>query len=366
MRLLFVGGGSGGPVSPLLAVADNIRDNHPQAEIFFVGGKQGPEKLMAQQAGFTFFAITSGKLRRYMSFKNIIAPIFIIFGFFESVFLLKKLKPDCVFGTGSFIQVPLMWAAFFFRIPVIIHQQDMYPSLSNQLCSLIAKRITVTFEDSLRDFAQSFGLFYKKNPDKVVWTGNPFRKNLMNVSREEALKKFNLKKDFPTVLIFGGGTGAEGINRLVVTSLPLLTKAVQIIHVTGAGKAQVGSRDNYHPYEFIGDMGSAFAAADLVVCRAGLSTITELSWLQKVSIIIPMPKSHQEFNAWALGQRGAAIVAKQNQLDGEKFVALIRRVLVDGTLQENVRRAISKIMPKTATEKISTILIQAAVSHERN
>lgn len=366
MRLLFVGGGSGGPVSPLLAVADNITNTHPQAEIFFVGGKQGPEKLMTEQAGYQFFAITSGKLRRYMSFQNFIEPLFIITGFFESLFLLKKLRPDCVFGTGSFVQVPLMWAAFFFRIPVIIHQQDMYPSLSNQLCSLIAKRITVTFEDSLRDFSQSFGLLYKKNPDKVVWTGNPFRKNLMNVDKEEALERFKLKKDFPTVLIFGGGTGSEAINKLVVTSLPLLSKAAQIIHVTGAGKAQAAPRENYHPYEFISDMGSAFAAADLVVCRAGLSTITELSWLKKVSIIIPMPKSHQEFNAWALGQRNAAIVAKQSQLDAEKFVALIRRVLVDGTLQENIRHNISKIIPKTATEKISTILIQAAVSHERN
>lgn len=366
MKFIFVGGGSGGPVAPLLAIADTIKSENPKVSISFVGTKEGPEKNMVEQTGFKFHTIYSGKLKRYFSVSNFIAPFYICVGFLQSFFILRKLKPDCVFGAGSFVQVPFMWAAFFLRIPVVIHQQDVFPSLSNQLCALIASTITVTFEDSLRDFPSGLGLLYKKDAHKAVWTGNPFRNSLKDIEKSAALKKFELHSELPVVLVLGGGTGADAINKLVVASLPVLTKNVQIIHATGKGKLLIEAQHNYHPYEFISDMAAAYKAADIVVCRAGLSTITELSNLKKVSIMIPMPKSHQEYNAWTLSQREASVVISQKLLDAEKFSGIIRKVLIDGVLQKKIQNNIGKVMPHGANEKISHILIEKATRNARN
>src|SRR5579864_4564887 len=145
MKILLVGGGSGGPVAPLIAVADHIQMAHPKAEFLLVGTNSGPERQMAAAAGIGFKHITTGKLRRYFSLKNLGSPFLTLFGFFQSLRILKKFRPDCVFGTGSFVQVPMVWAAWFLKIPVVLHQQDILPSLANRLCQMVAKKITVTF-----------------------------------------------------------------------------------------------------------------------------------------------------------------------------------------------------------------------------
>ncbi len=358
MKLLFVGGGSGGPVAPLLAVANHIHAMGLKNDILFVGTKNGPEAKMVRQAGFKFTYVASGKMRRYFSWENFISPFFIIIGFIQSIRILRKFKPGCVMGAGSYVQVPLLWAAFFLKIPIVIHQQDIVPSLSNQLCSLIASKITVTFESSIRDFPSGFGILYKKHTQKVSWTGNPFRENLLAMTKKEAINLFGLKNKLPVVLVLGGGTGASDLNSLINHALPMLTRYTEVIHSTGFGKNLARVREGYHPFEFIDNMGAAYAAADLVICRAGLSTITELSRLKKVSIIIPMPESHQELNAWSLAQYGAAVVVKQGNLSPEKFVHLIRKLLVDGVMQKNLQYNIAKIMPHNATEKIAEIVLK--------
>src|SRR5262249_343372 len=153
MKILMVGGGSGGPVAPLLAVAEEIKKAHTKADFLFIGTAHGPEVDMVQRAGFTFTHITAGKFRRYFSWKNFVAPFLVLLGFLESLKIVKRFKPDCVFATGSFVQVPVLWAAWILKVPVVIHQQDVLLSLANKLCSWIAARVTVTFESSLNDFS---------------------------------------------------------------------------------------------------------------------------------------------------------------------------------------------------------------------
>jgi len=361
MRILLVGGGSGGPVSPLLAVAKHILKSHPKAEFLFVGTKTGPERAMAKNDGINFTAITSGKWRRYFSLKNLAAPFLILAGFVQSLKILKSFRPDCVFGTGSFVQVPVMWAGWFLKIPVILHQQDLTPSLANKLCELCAAKITVTFSQSANNFSTGLGIFYKKHPgDKIAITGNPFREELRDADKTEAQKFFNLRPDMPTLLVLGGGTGAAFLNNLILKSLPQLSKTVQIIHSTGKGKFVAGAVENYHPYEFIQNMAGAYAAADIVFSRAGLSTITELSNLKKLSVIMPMPRSHQEFNAVLLVRLEAAIVISQSRATPESFTALIRRLLFAGEAQNILKHNIGKIMPHDAAEKIGEIIIKLA------
>jgi UDP-N-acetylglucosamine--N-acetylmuramyl-(pentapeptide) pyrophosphoryl-undecaprenol N-acetylglucosamine transferase len=361
MKILLVGGGSGGPVAPLLAIANHIKKTHPGAEFLLVGTKTGPERTMSKVADFNFIAITSGKWRRYFSLKNIATPFLLVAGFVQSLKLLKQFKPNCVFGTGSFVQVPLVWAAWILKIPVVLHQQDLAPSLANKLCEFIASKITVTFSQSAKNFSSEFGLFYRKRAaDKIVVTGNPFREELRAGDRTEAQKFFNLRKDLPTLLVLGGGTGAEFINNLILDSLPELAKTVQIIHSTGSGKFKTSDAADYHPYQFIDNMAGAFAAADIVLGRAGLSTLTELSNLKKISIIVPMPESHQEINGMLLAKLDAAIVVRQKKLEPENLIALIRKLLFAHELGEVIKHNIGKIMPHDANEKISEIIIKLA------
>jgi UDP-N-acetylglucosamine--N-acetylmuramyl-(pentapeptide) pyrophosphoryl-undecaprenol N-acetylglucosamine transferase len=266
-----------------------------------------------------------------------------------------------VFGTGSFVQVPLVWAAWFLNIPVVLHQQDVEPSLANKLCELCASKITVTFASSENNFSTGLGIFYKKHPgDKISVTGNPFREELRHADKAEAQKFFNLKPDFPTLLVLGGGTGAEFMNKFISDCLPGLLKTVQIIHSAGQGKLKLGEQENYHPYEFIQNMAGAYAAADIVLARAGLSTITELSNLRKLSIIVPMPQSHQEINGLFLTRMEAAIVVNQSRMTPAGFNGLIRKLLFAPEAQDILKHNIGKIMPHEANEKISEIILKLA------
>lgn len=359
MRILLVGGGSGGSVAPLLAVAKHIKQGHPSAEFLLVGTKSGPESGMAKNAGVKFVSVTSGKLRRYFSWQNFWSPFQITTGFFQSLKILKSFKPACIFGAGSFVQVPVVWAAWFLKIPVVLHQQDVAASLANKLCELAANKITVTFPQSVKSFSSSFGVFYKKHAgDKILTTGNPFREELREGDRELARKFFNLKSDLPVLLVIGGGTGAEFLNGLILDCLPELSKTVQIVHATGKGKFKSSALENYHPYEFIDNMSGAYAASDIVLARAGLSTLTELSHLQKLSIIVPMPVSHQEVNGMLLAKMEAAIVVRQKKLEPKIFIGLVRKFLFARELQETLKHNIAKIMPHNANEKISEIILK--------
>lgn len=364
MKILLVGGGSGGPVAPLLAVAEKIKLHHVQAEFLLVGTRSGPERLMAEEANLPFVAISAGKWRRYFSLKNLLTPFQLAAGCWQAWKLMKRFRPDCMFGAGSFVQVPVAWVAWLLGVPVVLHQQDFQPSLANRLCQVPARKITVTFEQSLSDFASGWGLFYKKSKaPKIVWTGNPSRFNLRGLKREEGLKAFGLRNDLPTLLVLGGGTGAGFLNQLIVRCLPELSRVVQIIHSTGPGKSAAPAQPDYHPYEFIKQAELAYAAADIVLCRAGMSTITELSNLQKVSIIVPMPDSHQEQNALFLLRRQAALVVPQSALDEHFLVRIIRKLLFDPKTQALFRQNITGIMPKQAAEKIAEIIETLAISH---
>lgn len=359
MKILLVGGGSGGPVSPLLAIAEEIKKYHSNAKFLLVGTKHGPERQMAEKANIPFAFIKAGKFRRYFSLKNLTSPFLILLGFFQSLKLLKAYRPDLVFGTGSFVQVPLVWAAWFKGIPVVLHQQDLVPSLANKLCQFAANKITVTFPGSLGSFFSSLGIFYKKRGgEKIILTGNPFREELKNGSKISGLKEFNLKPDLPVLLVLGGGTGSEFLNNLIEACAEQLSKTIQIIHSTGKNKLKNISAENYHAYEFINNMADAYAAADIVLARAGLSTLTELANLKKLSIIVPMPQSHQELNALLMVELQAAIVLNQDKIKPENFTKLVRRLLFAGEAQQILKTNINNIMPKEANKKITEIILK--------
>lgn len=350
LKIMLSGGGSGGPVTPLLTVARELYTLKPEATFVFIGGHDGPEKTLVAEAAKTlpiiFIPILSGKLRRYFSLKNV-ADLFNIGGaFFQSLYLLKKEKPDLVISAGAFVSVPLVWAAKFRNIPVLIHQQDVTPGLANRLMAGAAKIVTVTFKESL-----------KKYGAKAVLTGNPFISPTLT-SREEIFKNFNLDINRPLVLVFGGGTGARAINEAINNNLDKLLEFTQIIHLSGGGKNNSVNRSGYSILEFLShqQLLSVMAAADLIVARSGLATITELSALRKPSILIPMWHTHQEANANICRERGAAIVLSQTELN-DKLDFEIRGLLASEVKRKSLAEAMAGLNEQGAASKIAELVL---------
>jgi UDP-N-acetylglucosamine--N-acetylmuramyl-(pentapeptide) pyrophosphoryl-undecaprenol N-acetylglucosamine transferase len=344
-KIILTGGGTAGSVSPLLAIAEDLKSGG-NFEFLFIGTKAGIEKQMVKDAGLRYRAIAAGKLRRYFDWRNFLDVFRIKFGFWQAFFIILKEKPALVLSAGSFVAVPVVWAAWLWRVPILVHQLDIRPGLANKLMAPFARVITVTFEKSLADYGK-----------KAIWTGNPTRK-LQITNYKLQIDKFNLKSSLPVVFIVGGGTGAEGINKLVEAGLENLITFCQIIHSTGKGKMIAKRHQNYHAFEFLNavEMAAAISAAELVVCRAGIGTLTEISADGKPAIIIPMPDSHQEDNAALLVEKNAAAVLNQKILDSDSFVAAIKFLLDNPAEREKLSRNIKGLFKEGADESVIKII----------
>ncbi|MEK7539872.1 MAG: UDP-N-acetylglucosamine--N-acetylmuramyl-(pentapeptide) pyrophosphoryl-undecaprenol N-acetylglucosamine transferase [Patescibacteria group bacterium] len=339
-KVLFTGGGTLGPVSPLLALVPELRDQGVEVE--FVGTPDGPERQPVEQAGLKFYTLQAPRLRRFWSVHNLGIPFSLIRGLGQASRLLGQINPQVIVSAGGFVSVPLVWMGRLRGIPAIIHQQDLRPGLANRLMQHQAKVITVAFESSKIDFPKS---------KRVEWIGNPVR------DLTPSTHSLHLDQQFPTVLIFGGGTGAQALNALVGKSL---CEQANVIHLTGAGKKGPNfQHPRYHQFEFLGeDMKEALAVADVVVSRAGLGTISELAALKKVALIIPLPSSHQEDNASWLEAHDAAVVFEQSKLDPDRLTRNVTRLLTDQPLRTKLSKNISKITRPDAAHRLVEIILE--------
>ncbi|MCF7819912.1 MAG: undecaprenyldiphospho-muramoylpentapeptide beta-N-acetylglucosaminyltransferase [Candidatus Pacebacteria bacterium] len=346
--IVLSGGGTGGSVAPLLGLKQFLAKKHDNWQFVWFGTKTGLERKMIAEAGLKYIAISSGKLRRYFSFKNFLDIFKIILAFFQSLIYLKKLSPDLVMSAGAFVSVPLVWAAKILNIPVIVHQQDVRPGLANKLMAKASKKITVTFSKSLEDYG-----------NKAVLTGNPVRQAFkQNFSKRECLESLGLKTDRPTIAVVGGGQGAKAINDLVKESLDSLTKEIQIIHIAGSLAKTLNSQDSYLAFNFVSaeKLNRIFIASDLIISRCGLGSITELSFLKKPVIFIPMPFSHQEDNAEIIKKNQAGKVLDQNQLTITSFTNNILQLLQDDNKRQDLANNLFNLIPKQAEEKITEVI----------
>src|SRR3989338_936463 len=343
-KILLTGGGTGGSVTPLLALVDEL--GKAKFQYLWLGTTSGPEKEMIEKEGIEFKATAAGKFRRYWSWRNLFDPILVVVGFWQSLIIILKFKPDWIISAGSFVSVPAFWAGWLLRKKMIVHQQDARAGLANQLMAPLAKFITVTFDKSLRDYGP-----------EARWVGNPIRSKKLEVKSK---KYFNLQDSLPVLLVLGGGTGAMFINNLIGESLPQLTKICQIIHLTGKGKQAVLKKNypHYYPYEFldIRQMAEAYQAAGAVVSRCGMATLSELSYLAKPSILIPIPHSHKVENARVFEENSAAIVLDQPVLERTFFVKKIKMLLADKKLQAELSKNISAVIKRGAATELAKII----------
>ncbi|MBI5071309.1 undecaprenyldiphospho-muramoylpentapeptide beta-N-acetylglucosaminyltransferase [Candidatus Falkowbacteria bacterium] len=356
MKIILTGGGTMGSVTPLLAVAEELKKRVPDAEFFWFGTKNGPEKKIIESRNIKFAAVPAGKLRRYFSGWNFLMPFLLLAGFFKSLWLIFKFKPQMILSAGGFVAVPVVWAGWFLRVPSLIHQQDIRPGLANKLTARFAKIITVTFSDSLKYFS------------RAVVTGNPVRQEIFSGSKERIAEIFNLEKDLPILFILGGGTGALELNKIVVASALELVKFCQVIHMTGGRideslrmKIENIKRETarYHTVDFLTkDLPDVFAAADLVISRAGMATLTELAMLGKPTAVIPISGSHQEENVYYFKKQNAVVFWDENNLTPENFVGAVGELLNNEVELESLSRNIKEVMPSGAAEKITEEILK--------
>ncbi|MDA2921883.1 undecaprenyldiphospho-muramoylpentapeptide beta-N-acetylglucosaminyltransferase [Patescibacteria group bacterium AH-259-L07] len=356
MRIVLAGGGTGGSVSPLLAIAQELKKQLPEAEFLFIGTREGiPEKKLARMYTIPFKSIFSGKLRRYVSIRNIIDPFFIFVGLIQSFFIILQFKPHTILSAGGFVAVPVAWAGWLLHIPTFIHQQDIVPGLANKLLAPIAKKITVSAEASLKDFPKK----------KTVVTGNPVRVHVLQGNKERAFEIFNLEESLPTVLVIGGGSGALPINTFIAQIIPNLTQFCQVIHITGKDKqcnnVTIKQFNNYHQYEFLKtDIAHAYAIADVVISRAGMGVLTELAVLGKPTIIVPIPDSHQENNASYFSENKAALVLDQKTVTPKILFNTIQSLLSSDEKRAVLSLNILKLGNPDAAKNIAEMVLSAA------
>lgn len=346
MRVLLAGGGSGGSATPVLAVASEIRAHLPDVELLYIATRDGPEAMLAADERIPYVGISTGKLRRYWDTQNITDVGRILSGIGQSLNAVRRFKPDVAMGAGGFASVPPLAAAGLLRVPVLIHQQDVIPGLANRLLVPFARRITVALPETLAAFPAG----------RTVLHGNPVRRRVFEGRADKAYRMLGLQPGVPLLVATGGGTGALSLNQIVAAAAPDLIDRCQIVHLTGRGRGvptpDLGPR--YQQHEFLVDeMPHLLAAADLVITRAGLGTLSELSVLGKPSIVIPLPRSHQAANARSFAQAGGAIALDQDDLTPTALAALVRELLDDEPRRRQLGEAMRRITPADAAARIA-------------
>lgn len=348
MRVLLAGGGSGGSAAPVIAVAEALALRRPDAEFLYVGTRAGPERAMVEAAGLPYATVTTGRLRRYLTWRNLVDPALVVLGVLEAFALVRRFRPTVAFGAGGFATVPPLLAARLAGAGVAVHQQDVLPGLANRILAPFAARKTVAFEDTARRF-------WRRDARAV---GNPVRAIVLAADPDLGRKQLQLDRSVPLVLVMGGGTGALRLNQLVAEAARTLVREAELVHLTGSGKA-VGKWDapRYHPIEFLAEeLPHVLAAADVVVTRAGMSSLAEIGALHKAAIVVPMPQSHQEANARLLARHQAGIVRREADLTPEGLADEVKSLLGDEPGRRRLGAAAAGLLPPGAADRISEML----------
>lgn len=317
-KVLLTGGGTAGHVTPNIALLPLLKERG--FDVSYVGSYDGIEKKLIEEVGIPYHGISSGKLRRYFDIKNFTDPFRVIKGYFEAKKLIKSLKPDVVFSKGGFVTVPVVIAANKYKVPVVLHESDMTPGLANRICNPYATKVCCNFPETFNHLPK----------DKGVLTGQPIRSELFEGDKEACLKFTGLSGAKPILLITGGSLGSVAINKAVRSILTALLENFDIIHLCGKNNVDDSLKNikGYVQYDYIKDeLKDMFAAADVIISRAGANTICELLALRKPTLLIPLPASQsrgdQILNAASFERQGFSRVLDEETLTDELLLTTI-------------------------------------------
>ena len=349
----MTGGGTAGHVTPNIALMPALKARG--FEIYYIGSLDGIEKKLIEEIGIKYYGVSTGKFRRYFSLKNLTDPFRVFKGIREARKILKALSPDVVFSKGGFVGVPVVKGARKLGIPCIIHESDYSVGLANKLCFSAAEKICCDFPETLKSLPA----------EKGVLTGSPVRKELSEGNAGNGRIVCGFEDGKPVLLVIGGSLGAAAVNEAVRNALPELLKKYNVIHICGKGKTDdsFNNMEGYRQFDYVGrGLADLFAAADIVISRAGANSIFELLALKKPNILIPLPggRGDQLLNARSFEGQGYSMVIKQEELTTDLLVSKTDELFEN---KESYISAMSKSTQQDAI-KLITDLIVAAAEHE--
>ncbi len=352
INILISGGGTGGHIYPAIAIANEIKSRYPEANILFVGAKDKMEMEKVPQAGYEIKGLWISGIQRKLTLKNLLFPIKLIDSLLKAGKIIKKFNPDIAIGTGGFASGPTLMAANRKGIPTLIQEQNSYPGITNKYLSKKASKVCVAYDNLDRFFPF----------DKIIKTGNPVREDLLSIHVKDKIKAgndlFDLKKKRPTLLVLGGSLGARRINQLIEENLKLF-KDLKVQVLWQCGKLYFEEYKNFEEKKnvrvsaFINRMDLAYAAADIIISRAGASSVSELCIVGKPTIFIPSPnvaEDHQTKNAKSVAEKQGAILIKESELDS--FPIIFESLIKDEGKQKHLGDNIKELAMPNATNLI--------------
>ncbi len=382
VRVLVTGGGTGGHVSPAIAVIQTLRAmaTEPGAAFspvfLYVGSGAGVEKRLAAEQSIPFVGVQTGKLRRYASFQNVLDLFKVPVGMVQALQAVKIFRPDVVFSTGGYVSVPPTWAAGLLRVPVLVHEQTVQVGLATRLNARWATKIALSFEGAADELPPGLR-------KKAVVTGNPVRQVIFNGERSRAVERFGFTPEdeiLPCVYVTGGAQGSRIVNRAVEAVLCDLLERARVVHQCGqqpTGTEQdfdrLAAAKNALPPElarryfvtrFVGnEIGDVFALADLLVARSGAGTVTEACALGKPAIFVPLVPTRgdeQTRNAQRSANAGAAVILPQAECDGPRLLSVLRPLLADAARREAMGQAARTLARPNAARDLAAALLALA------
>ena len=365
MKVLLAGGGTAGHINPALAIAGYIKKKRPETEFLFIGNRDGMEQRLVPQAGFDIKSITISGFKRSFSPKNMVENVKTVTRTFTSSHEAKKIisefKPDICIGTGGYVSGPVIRTAAKMGIPCIIHEQNAYPGVTNKMLAKSVSKVMLAVPDAKKYFEKA---------DFVV-TGNPVRGDILTADKEESRAELKLDGR-PMILSFGGSLGARKINEAVADIVARSGKDGRYQHIHAYGKygdwfpdlvkekgTDISQCTNLDIRPYIDNMPTCMAAADLVICRAGAITLSEIQDMGKPAILIPSPnvaENHQYHNAMALVNAGAAEIIEESELSGETLMKTVDKMLLDPEKLKTISENSRKMAITDANERIYSIV----------
>lgn len=320
-KIILTGGGTAGHVTPNIALLPALREAGFEPE--YIGSYDGIEKKLIEEFDVPYHGIATGKFRRYLDVKNLTDPFKVIKGYGEAVQLMKELKPDIVFSKGGFVSVPVVLAARKCKIPVISHESDMTPGLANKIAKPAATKICCNFPETVQLLPK----------EKAVLTGTPIRQELLQGSRLAGLEFCGFNSSKPVIMVVGGSTGAVHVNDAIRAILPKLLEDFQVVHLCGKGKSDesYSNTKGYVQFEYVNrELRDVFAAADIVISRAGANAICELLALRKPNLLIPLSakasRGDQILNARSFEAQGYSLVLEEENMNDDSLYEKIQKL----------------------------------------
>ncbi len=322
VKIVCTGGGSAGHVLPAVPVMRVLKEQG--AEVIYIGAADGAEKSYLVGEDLAYYGVSSGKLRRYFSWRNFADVLCVIRGIWQSYWLLGRLAPSLIFSKGGFVSFPVVLAGWLRRIPVVAHESDFSPGLANRLAMPFLSALCTSFPVPRP----------RRLRGALIHSGSPMRPELLEGSVERGRKLVNAPLGVPLVLVTGGSLGAQALNAVARAAAPALVKHCCLVHICGPGKVAPLDLDRYHPFEFIAEgWGDLLAAADVTVSRAGANVLFELLTLGKPNILVPLPRStsrgDQIENAAYAKRCGYSLVIAEEDFDVGRLVSAVQQMLAD-------------------------------------